>query len=156
MEFSWQESWSGLPFPSPVDLPNSGTEPWSPTLQADSLPCEPQGRHSLKDIIYTDENRKFHKLQFSSVTQSCPTLYNPMPALYQASLSFTISWSLLTFMSIELVMLSNPSHPLPPSSPFAFSLCQHQYFSMTQLFASAGQSTGASASSSILPMNIQD
>ena len=44
MEFSRQEYWSGLPFPSPGDLPNLGIEPWSPTLQADSLPAEPQGK----------------------------------------------------------------------------------------------------------------
>ena len=72
----------------------------------------------------------------------------------QASLSFTISWSLLTFMSIELVILSNPSHPLPPSSPFAFSLSQHQSFSVTQLFASGGQSTGASAMQTLNALHI--
>ena len=38
-----QEYWSGLPFPSPGDLPNPGTEPGSPTLQADALPSEPPG-----------------------------------------------------------------------------------------------------------------
>ena len=38
MGFSRQEYWSGLPFPSPEDLPNPGTEPGSPALQADSLP----------------------------------------------------------------------------------------------------------------------
>ena len=43
-EFSRPESWSGLPFPSPGDLPNPGMEPRSPVLQADSLPAEPQGR----------------------------------------------------------------------------------------------------------------
>ena len=37
-EFSRQEYWSRLPFPSPGDLPNPGTEPGSPALQADSLP----------------------------------------------------------------------------------------------------------------------
>ena len=41
--FSRQEYWSGLPFPSPGDLPNPGIKPRSPTLQADSLPTEPQG-----------------------------------------------------------------------------------------------------------------
>ena len=40
-EFSKQEYWSGLPFPSPGDLPNPGIEPGSPTLQADSLSSEP-------------------------------------------------------------------------------------------------------------------
>ena len=42
--FSRQEYWSGLPFPSPGDLPNPGIEPGSPTLQADSLPSEPPGK----------------------------------------------------------------------------------------------------------------
>ena len=40
MEFSWQEYWSGLPLPSPGDLPNPGIEPGSPALQADSLPSK--------------------------------------------------------------------------------------------------------------------
>ena len=43
MEFSRQEYWSGLSFPSPEDLPDPGIEPWSPALQADSLPFELQG-----------------------------------------------------------------------------------------------------------------
>ena len=42
MEFSRPEHWSGQPFPSPGDLPDSGMEPRSPTLQADSLPAKPQ------------------------------------------------------------------------------------------------------------------
>ena len=41
MGFSRQEYWSGLPFPSPGDLPNLGTELKSPALQAESLPSEP-------------------------------------------------------------------------------------------------------------------
>ena len=40
-QFSRPEYWSGLPFPSPGDLPNPGIEPRSPTLQADSLLSEP-------------------------------------------------------------------------------------------------------------------
>ena len=42
MEFSRQEYWSGLPFPSPGDLPDPGGESGSPALQADSLLSEPQ------------------------------------------------------------------------------------------------------------------
>ena len=38
MGFSQQEYWSGLPFPSPGDIPDPGIKPGSPTLQADSLP----------------------------------------------------------------------------------------------------------------------
>ena len=41
MKFSRQEYWSGLPFPSPGDLPGPGIKPRSPALQADSLPSEP-------------------------------------------------------------------------------------------------------------------
>ena len=44
MEFSRQEYWSRLTFPSPGDLPNLGIESRSPVLQADSLPSEPPGK----------------------------------------------------------------------------------------------------------------
>ena len=44
MGFSRQEYWSGLPFPSPGDLPNPGIEPGSPALQADALTSEPPGK----------------------------------------------------------------------------------------------------------------
>ena len=44
MEFSRQEYWSGLPFPSPGDLPDLRIEPRSPALQADSLLSELQGK----------------------------------------------------------------------------------------------------------------
>ena len=44
MGFSRQECWSGLPFPSPGDLPDPGIEPRSPALQADALPSEPPGK----------------------------------------------------------------------------------------------------------------
>ena len=42
MEFSRQEYWSGLPFPSPGDLPNPGIKPRSPALQADTLRSKPK------------------------------------------------------------------------------------------------------------------
>ena len=42
--FSRQEYWSGLPFPSPGDLPNPGIEPKSPALEADALTSEPPGK----------------------------------------------------------------------------------------------------------------
>ena len=44
MGFFRQEYWSGLPFPSPGDLPNPGIKPGSPTLQADTLQSEPPGK----------------------------------------------------------------------------------------------------------------
>ena len=44
MGFSRQEYWSGLPFPSPGNLPNPGIKPRSLTLQTDALPSEPPGK----------------------------------------------------------------------------------------------------------------
>ena len=49
MGFSRQECWSGLPFPSPGDLPDPGIETGSPVLQADSLPTELQ----VKPQVFT-------------------------------------------------------------------------------------------------------
>ena len=48
MGFSRQEYWSGLPFPSPGDLPDPGIEPRSPTLQADALTSEPPGKPHIQ------------------------------------------------------------------------------------------------------------
>ena len=45
MEFSRPEYWSGLPFPSPGNLPNPEIKPRSPSLHVDSLSAEPQGKH---------------------------------------------------------------------------------------------------------------
>ena len=44
MGFSRQEYWSGLPFPSPGNLPDPGIKPRSPALQGDSSPSEPSGK----------------------------------------------------------------------------------------------------------------
>ena len=51
MGFSRQEYWSGLPFPSPGDLPNPRVEPGSPALQADSLLSEPPGKPRMASLI---------------------------------------------------------------------------------------------------------
>ena len=51
MGFSRQEHWSGLPFPSPGDLPNSGMEPRPPASQADALTSEPPGKPSPTGTI---------------------------------------------------------------------------------------------------------
>jgi len=47
MGFSKQEYWSGLPLPSPGDLPEAGIKPGSPILQADSLPSEPPSQSQM-------------------------------------------------------------------------------------------------------------
>ena len=94
-------------------------------------------------------------LQLSSVTQSCPTLSDPWTEACQASQSITNSWSLLKFISTELVMPSNHlilCHPLLLPSIFP----SIRVFPMSQFFPSGGQSNGVSASMSVLPMNILD
>ena len=50
MGFSRQEYWSGLPFPSPGDLPDSGFEPRCPALQAYALTSEPPGKIPNENI----------------------------------------------------------------------------------------------------------
>ena len=52
MGFSRQEYWSGLPVPSPGDLPNPGIEPESPAFQADALTSEPPGKPIGTQIIH--------------------------------------------------------------------------------------------------------
>jgi len=49
MGFSRQEHWSGLPFPSPGDLPNPGIEPGSLSLRVDALPSEPPVKPQMEE-----------------------------------------------------------------------------------------------------------
>ena len=51
MGFSRQKHWSGLPFPSPRDLPDPSIEPRSPALQADALTSEPPGKPIAKEAV---------------------------------------------------------------------------------------------------------
>ena len=97
-------------------------------------------------------------IQFSS-DQSLNLVWifaTPWNAAHQVSLSITNSQSLLKLMSIELWC-----HPIISSSVIPFSSCLQSFpssgsFQMSLLFASGGQSIGVSASTSVLPVNIQD
>ena len=55
MGFSRQEYWSGLPFPSPGNLPNPGIEPGSPAMQTDALTSVP---HPLKNLSHSSQPGK--------------------------------------------------------------------------------------------------
>ena len=79
---------------------------------------------------------------------------NPYTAACQASLSCTISWSLIKLMSIELVMPSNHLILVTPFSSCPQSFPASGFSPMSWLFASGGQTIGASAS--VLPICIQD
>ena len=97
-----------------------------------------------------------HMIQFSSVVQSCPTLWPhglqharpPCP-------------SPTSGVHPNLCPLSRQCHPTIPSSVIPFSSCPQSFpasgsFQMSQLFTWGGQSIGVSASTSVLPMNTQD
>ena len=94
----------------------------------------------------------FTSVQFSSVTQSCPTLCNPKN---HSKPGPPVHHQLPEFTQIHVRRVGDaiqPSHPLSSPSPPAFNLFQRQSFSMTQFFASGGQSIG-SFSFSISPSN---
>ena len=80
----------------------------------------------------------------------------PWTAAHQASLSVINSQSLLKLMSIESVMTSNHLILHRPLSSRLQSFPASGSFQMSRLFVSGGQSTGVPASTSVLPMNIQD
>ena len=94
MGISGQEYWSGLPFTPLGDLPDLGIEPVSPGLKTDSLQLSHLGRSFVPAAVY----------QLLSGIQRFAT---PCTAARQASLSFSISQSLLKFMSVESVMPFN-------------------------------------------------
>ena len=65
--FSRQEYWSGLPFPSPGDLPNPGIKPGSPALQTDALPSEPSGKHLPKFMFIATVMLSSHLILWQSL-----------------------------------------------------------------------------------------
>ena len=91
-----------------------------------------------------------------SVTKSCPTLCNPMDCSMPG---FPVFHYLSEFSQIHVRWVSDAtqlSHPLPPTSPPALNLSQHEgLFQWVGSLHQADQSIGASALASVLPMNIQ-
>ena len=93
-------------------------------------------------------------VQFSSVAQSCPTHRNPMN---HSTLGLPVHHQLPEFTQTHV----HWCHPTISSSVVTFSSCLQSFpasgsLQMSQFFASSGQSLGVSASTSVLPMNIQD
>ena len=77
---SRQEYWSGLPFPSPGDLPNPGVKTRSPVLQADSLPSEAprDGHREVIKIILAPSFLRWDKINESDSCSVMSTLCNSM------------------------------------------------------------------------------
>ena len=71
---SRQEYWSGLPFPSPGDLPHPGIEAGSPALWADALPSEPPGKISLLEQSRAFEQSGWSIWGFNSLGHLCSIL----------------------------------------------------------------------------------
>ena len=146
MEFFRQEYWSGLPFPSPGDLPHSGIEPRSPELQARFFTIWATGKPNevvwfssvqFSPSVVFDSLRP-HGLQHARLP--CPS---PTPRIYSNSCP-----------------LSQWCHPTISSSIVPFSRLQSfrasVSFPMSPFFTSGGQSIGVSASASVLSTHIRD
>ena len=95
-------------------------------------------------------------LRWQYVAKSCLTLCDPMDCSMPG---FPVLYCLLELAQTHVHWIGDPiqlSHPLSPLSPLALNLSQHQgFFPMSWLFAYGGQSIGASALASVLPMSIQ-
>ena len=116
--FARQESWSGLPFSSPGDLPNPGIEPEFPALGADSLPLAPPGK--------TCQRIKSFSVQFGSVSQLCQILCDPMNC---STPGLPVHHQLPEFTQTHIHQVGDaiqPSHPLSSPSPPAPNPSQHQ------------------------------
>ena len=122
MEFSRQEHWSGLPFLSPEDLPDSGIKSRPPAMQEDSLPSELPGKPINKCINSFSGDSKYYEskgnrerrrenedgacdiIQHSQrkakvkVAQSCPTLCDPMDyTAHEILQARTLEWVAFPF-----------------------------------------------------------
>ena len=69
MGFSRQDYWSGLPFPSPGNLPDPGIEPWSPAVEADALTSEPPGE-TMTNLDSVLKNRDITLLTKVSIVKA--------------------------------------------------------------------------------------
>ena len=154
MQFSSQEYWSGLPFPFPGDLPDPEIEPGLLYCKQTLYHLSHQGSPywgichiqivahiSVHFSSSVSSSLRPHGL--CHIRLSCPS---PIPQAYWKS-CLSSSWCHPT--------ISSSVSPSPPS----FNLSQHQglfLMLMSQFFTSGGQSIGASASTSVLLMKIQD
>ena len=118
MGFSRQEYWSGLPFPSPGNLPNPGIKPRSLTLQTDALPSEPPGKsnndkrkpNSVKTVAEV-QSKCLGKYERKCQSLSHVQLFvTPWAVACQTPLSVGFSrqehWSVLPFLSTGDVFLT--------------------------------------------------
>ena len=163
MRFSRQGYWSGLPFPSPGDDEAEAPIIWSPDVKS-WLIRKIEGRrrrgqqkmrwldgitNSVDISLFSTSVTFCFVNKFSSVTQSCLTLCDPMdcstPTPRACSNSCPLSQWCRPAISFSVIPFSSCPQSFPSSRSFLLS----------QLFSTGGQRIGASASASVLLMNIQ-
>ena len=111
--------------------------------------------HVPRPLMFIATGMACYKLFVVQLLSRVWLFATPWTAVHQASLSSTISWSLLKFMSIESVMLPNHLTLCHPLSCLQFFPASGS-FAMSQFFPSGGQSIGIPASTSVLSMYIQE
>ena len=136
---------------------------WSMTMAIQSHPILPSWGTVIQMTTDICFNLLFHQCLLSDeivvIVQSLSHVWvfvTPWTVACQDSLSFTISWNLLRFLSLEWWCHPTISSSVIPFSSHLQSFPPSGSFPMSQFFTSGGQSTGVSASASVLPMNIQD
>ena len=111
-------------------------------------------RHLLERHIFSQLTLSISSVQFSSIPQLCPTLFDPMN---RSTPGLPVHHQLTEFTQTQ----SRWWHPTISSSVVPFSSCLQSFpargsFQISEFFASGGQSIGVSASASVLPMHIQN
>ena len=114
--------------------------------------------HLFSFYLPWSDGTRCHDLQFSSVAQSCLTLCDPTDC---STRCLSVHHQLLEFTQTHAHWVGDATYPTISSSVVPFSSCLQSFpasgsFQMSQLFPSDDQSIGVSASTSVLPVNIQD
>ena len=103
MEFSKQEHWSGLPFPSPGDILDPGNEPGSPALQADSLLSGPPGKPLVAlNTKYLELNWGYLRLNSSSFVSHSIIFCHILKQERWSPRSFLIFWCVIAWLLLYL------------------------------------------------------
>ena len=146
MEFSRQEYWNGLPFPFTGDLPNLGIKPVSsasPALAGRFFTTSTTWEAQIRLLLFS---RSVVSNSLWPPGQQRTRLPCPSPSPWACSNSCPLSQWCHPAISSSVVPFSSCPQSLPASGSFP----------MSQLFATGDQRIGASASASVLPMNIQN